>query len=92
MIRTRSRLRKTALQLSLAIVTFASIGAAVAAPVMFSGKAKLVAERLQPLAGGPTLQLAKAGPGMSEDCVRVTRMIGPDGKEYPTNGVVCGGE
>ena len=47
---------------------------------------------LQPLADGPAMQLAKAAPGASEDCVRVTRMIGPDGKEYPTNGMVCGGE
>ena len=92
MVKTRKRISKTALQLSVAAMAFASLGAAVAAPIVFSGKAQMVAENLQPLAGGPTLQLAKAGPGMSEDCVRVTSMIGPDGKTYPTNGVVCSGD
>ena len=37
------------------------------------------------------LRVAKAGPGEAEDCVRVTSMTGPDGKQYPTMGVVCGG-
>ena len=46
---------------------------------------------LAPLARGPAMQLAKAGPGASEDCVRVTSMTGPDGKQYPTMGVICGG-
>ena len=91
MVQTRNRIRKTALQLSVAAVAFASLGAAVAAPIVFSGKTEM-AQRLQPLVGGPTLQLAKAGPGMSEDCVRVTSMIGPDGKSYPTNGMVCSGD
>ena len=91
MVSTRKRIRRTVLQLSVAAVAFASLGAAVAAPIMFSAKAEL-AQRLQPLAGGPTLQLAKAGPGMAEDCVRVTSMIGPDGKSYPTNGMVCSGD
>jgi hypothetical protein len=44
---------------------------------------------LQPLASGPAIQLARATGGASEDCVRVTRMTGPDGKEYPTRGIVC---
>ena len=93
MIRTRSRIRKTVAQLAIATVTFASLGAAVvAAPSIFSIHASPTGSVLQSLSGGPALQLAKAGPGASEDCVRVTRMIGPDGKEYPTNGMVCGGE
>lgn len=92
MVTTRKRVRKTALQLSVAAIAFASLGAAVAAPIVFSGKSEMMAQNLQPLAGGPTLQLAKAGPGLSEDCVRVTSMIGPDGKSYPTNGMVCSGD
>lgn len=90
MIRTRSRIRKTVIQLAIAAVTFTSLGAAVvAAPSIFAIRTQ---PALAALAGGPALQLAKAGAGASEDCVRVTRMIGPDGKEYPTNGMVCGGE
>ncbi len=92
MVQTRRRVRKTALRLSVAAIAFASLGAAVAAPIVFSGNRAEIAQNLRPLAGGPTLQLAKAGPGMSEDCVRVTSMIGPDGKSYPTNGVVCSGD
>ena len=95
MVRTRNRIRKTAAQLGAAALILSSFGAAVvAAPSLFAMKTVAMhqAAVLQPLTAGPTLQLAKVGPGMSEDCVRVTRMIGPDGKEYPTNGVVCGGE
>lgn len=93
MIRTRSRVRKTIAQLAIATVTFTSLGAAVvAAPSIFPIHKTSQGAMLQPLVGGPAMQLAKAGTGASEDCVRVTRMIGPDGKEYPTNGMVCGGE
>lgn len=94
MVKTQKRIRKTALKLSVAALAFASLGAyVVAAPFVFVPKAEIGASvSLQPLAGGPALQLAKAGPGESEDCVRVTRMTGPDGKEYPTRGLVCGGE
>jgi len=93
--KTRNRLRKTAIQLGMAGGFFASLGAVVvAAPAVFNLKPHLIeaSSTLQPLAGGPALQLAKAGAGASEDCVRVTRMVGPDGNEYPTNGMVCGGE
>ena len=93
--RTRNRLRKTAIQLVAAAGVFSSLGAVVvAAPSVFNIKPHLIeaSSALQPLAGGPALQLAKANTGASEDCVRVTRMVGPDGKEYPTNGMVCGGE
>ena len=94
MVRTKSRVRKTIVQLAVAVVCFGSLGAAVvAAPSIFALNARSVAASdLQPLAGGPTLQLAKASAGAGEDCVRVTSMVGPDGKGYPTNGMVCGGE
>ena len=94
MVRTQRRLRKTAIQLSIAVAAFTSLGVAVvAAPSMMDRTHLMSADAcLQPLTAGPTLQLAKVGPGLAEDCVRVTRIIGPDGKEYPTNGMVCGGE
>ena len=53
--------------------------------------AKTEIGQLQSLAKGPAIQLAKAAPGEAEDCVRVTKMTGPDGKEVPTFGMVCGG-
>ena len=94
MVTTQKRLRRTAIKLSIAAVLAASFGAAVvAAPFVFVPKARLVAVHsvdLAPLARGPAMQLAKAGPGASEDCVRVTSMTGPDGKQYPTMGVICG--
>ena len=94
MVKTQNRVRKTILQLSVAVVCFGSLGAAVvAAPSIFALKTNVIGSAdLQPLAGGPALQLAKAGAGAAEDCVRVTSMVGPDGKVYPTNGMVCGGE
>jgi hypothetical protein len=82
--------------MSIAALAFASFGAAVvAAPMVMTPKdhvARTEMASLAPLASGPAIQLAHAGPGESEDCVRVTRMTGPDGKEYPTNGIVCSGK
>ena len=95
MVGTQKRLRRTVIKLSVAAVLAASFGAAVvAAPFVFVPKTKLFptqAAALAPLAHGPAVQLAKAGPGEREDCVRVTSMTGPDGKQYPTMGVICGG-
>lgn len=93
MVTTQKRIRRTVVHLSIAAFAFASLGAAVvAAPFMKVQVAKTQIGSLAPLASGPAIQLAKAGSGVSEDCVRVTRMIGPDGKEYPTNGIVCSGQ
>lgn len=92
MVTTSKRLRRTITKLSIAAFAFGSFGAAVvAAPFMSHNPqfAKTEIGALQPLAAGPSIQLAKAGAGESEDCVRVTRMTGPDGKEYPTRGIVC---
>ena len=94
MVTTQKRLRRTVAKLSIAAVLAASFGAAVvAAPFVLVPKATLThvqATDLAPLALGHSIQLAKAGPGEAEDCVRVTSMTGPDGKRYPTMGVVCG--
>lgn len=93
MVNTSKRLRRTIIKLSVAAFTFASIGAAVAAPLFVQKNVITKTEigQLQSLANGPAIQLAKAAPGEAEDCVRVTKMIGPDGKEVPTFGMVCGG-
>jgi hypothetical protein len=91
MVLTRKKLHNV-LALSAAAVAFASFGAAVVAKPFLAHPiymAKTQIGELQPLAGGPAIQLAKAAPGEREDCVRVTRMTGPDGKEYPTFGLVC---
>ncbi len=100
MVTTQKRLRRQALQLSIAAAAFACFGAAVvAAPLTFAPRSLVAAAqqtgqstRLAPLAAGPVIQLARAGEGESEDCVRVTKMTGPDGKVYPTMGMVCGGQ
>ena len=91
MVTTQKRVRKNIVKLSIAAFAFASFGAAVAAPLTFVPRSHIspIHSELQPLAAGPAIQLAKAGPGAAEDCVRVTRMTGPDGKEYPTRGIVC---
>lgn len=99
MVRTQRTIKRTLLKLSLAAVASASLGAAVLAGPMVFGQGLashataagvISSPVLTPLASGPAIQLAKAGPGESEDCVRITRLTGPDGKEYPTNGIVCG--
>ena len=91
MVITSKRLRRSIIKLSVAAFAFASIGAAVAAPLFQKNlMAKMEIGQIQPLASGPAIQLAKAAPGEAEDCVRVTKMTGPDGKEVPTFGMVCG--
>ena len=99
MVTTRKRLRRQVLKLSIAAASFACFGAAViAAPMSMAPRSLLTDKastaqntRLAPLAVGPVIRLARAGEGEREDCVRVTKMTGPDGKVYPTMGMVCGG-
>lgn len=95
MVATRKRFHRSIAKLSIAAFACASFGAAVAAPIMFVPKSNMFhaasTSTYAPLASGTAIQLAKAGAGESEDCVRVTHMTGPDGKEYPTRGIVCGG-
>ena len=94
MVITTKRLHRSILKLSIAATVFASVGVAAATPFLTHAvvTAKTEIGQLQPLAAGPSIQLAKALPGQSEDCVRVTRMTGPDGKEYPTNALICGND
>jgi hypothetical protein len=99
MVTTQKRLQRQALKLSIAAAAFACFGAVVvAAPMTLAPKASIagtlapvIATKLFPLGSGPAITLARADQGEGEDCVRVTKMTGPDGKVYPTMGMVCGG-
>jgi hypothetical protein len=99
MVTTQKRLQRQALKLSIAAAAFACFGAVVVAAPMTLSKtsiagvsAPITATKLVPLGSGPAITLARADQGDAEDCVRVTKMTGPDGKVYPTMGMVCGGQ
>ena len=99
MVTTQKRLQRQALKLSIAAAAFACFGAVgVAAPMTLSKtsiagvSAPITATKLVPLGSGPAITLARADQGDAEDCVRVTKMTGPDGRVYPTMGMVCGGQ
>jgi hypothetical protein len=77
-------------------IAISCLGAAVfAAPMPVAPKSKVadtaVSQKASfaPLATGPAFQLGRAGRGEDEDCVRVLRMTGPDGRVYVTRGLVC---
>jgi hypothetical protein len=93
MVTTQKRLRRSVIGMSVTAALCASFGAVViAAPFVVAPRSQITeVASLSPLASGPAIQLARAGDGASEDCVRITRVTGPDGKEYPTNGIVCSG-
>lgn len=87
----------TALKLTMAAIGVSCLGVAVvAAPMSITPKSKIAASGMiehrssyQPLTQGPAMQLGRAAAGEDEDCVRVTRIAGPDGRIYVTRGLVC---
>jgi hypothetical protein len=99
MIQTRKAIGNQALKYAMAGVAVTCLGAAVfAAPLSITPKAKVFSTPRQtsetkavyaPLATGPAFQLGRAAAGEDEDCVRVTRMVGPDGRVYVTRGLIC---
>lgn len=99
MIKVRNKLGKQAFKFAMAGIAASCLGAAVvAAPMSFTPKGKmlnssrsLVEERtaFSPLSKGPAFQLERAAPGEDEDCVRVVRMTGPDGRVFVTRGLIC---
>ena len=99
MIKSRKVIGKQALKYAMAGIAVSCLGAAVfAAPMTITPKAKLFnpAQRTSetktvyaPLGKGPAFQLGRAAAGEDEDCVRVTRMVGPDGRVYVTRGLIC---
>ncbi len=99
MIKSRTAIGKRALKYAMAGIAVSCLGAAVfAAPMTITPKAKLFGSAPRtsemktvyaPLGKGPALQLGRAAAGEDEDCVRVTRMVGPDGRVYVTRGLIC---
>jgi hypothetical protein len=97
MITSRKAIGQQALKYAMAGIAVSCLGAAVfAAPMMITPKAKAFspAQRTsetvyEPLAKGPGFQLGRAAAGEDEDCVRVTRMVGPDGRVYVMRGLIC---
>jgi len=99
MIQSRKSLGNQALKYAMAGVAVMCLGAAVfAAPLTITPKAKLFSAHQRssetksayaPLGKGPAFQLGRAAAGEEEDCVRVTRMVGPDGRVYVTRGLIC---
>jgi hypothetical protein len=80
-------------------VAASCLGAAVfAAPMTITPKAKIIGPSQRSsdtnsahavLSKGPAFQLGRAAAGEDEDCVRVTRIVGPDGRVYVTRGLIC---
>jgi hypothetical protein len=99
MIKSRKALRKQALRYAMAGIAVSCLSAAVfAAPMTITRKAKVFSRSQRnpetktvyaPLGKGPVLQLGRAAAGEDEVCVRVTRMVGPDGRVYVTRGLIC---
>jgi hypothetical protein len=99
MISSRIAIGKQALKYAMAGIAVSCLGAAVfAAPLTITPKAKIAAPSqhdgktnaaYEPLGKGPALQLSRSAPGEDEDCVRVTRIVGPDGRIYVTRGLIC---
>ncbi|WP_395696743.1 hypothetical protein [Methylocella sp.] len=102
MSKSRTAIGTQALKVTMAAVATSCLGfAVIAAPVTMTPKAKVAqasamvehrsayTQNYAPLASGPALQLSRAAAGEDEDCVRVTRLVGPDGRIYVSRGLVC---
>jgi hypothetical protein len=99
MAQSRIAFGKQALKYAMTGIAVSCLGAAVvAAPMTMMPKAKIAgpAQRSEeartaypPLGKGPAFQLQRAAPGEDEDCVKVTRIVGPDGRVYVTRGLIC---
>jgi hypothetical protein len=98
MIKSRNAIGKQALKYAMAGIAVSCLGAAVfAAPMTITPKAKVFSPAqtsetktvYAPLGRGPAFQLGRAVAGEDEDCVRVTRMVGADGRVYVMRGLIC---
>lgn len=98
MNRSRGTIGLHALKFTMAAIGVSCLGVAVfAAPMTITPKSKIAFSGMvehrtayEPLSQGPAMQLGRAAAGEDEDCVRVTRMTGPDGRVYVTRGLICG--
>ena len=99
MINSHKALGRQALKFAMAGIAVSCLGAAVfAAPMTITPKAKvsgpsqLTSETkttYKSLSKGPAFHLSRAAAGEDEDCVRVTRMVGPEGRVYVRRGLIC---
>ncbi len=98
MFKSSENIGKLTFKVVMAGIAVSCLGAAVvAAPLSVAPKSTIYAQvqaaqertSLAPLASGPALQLGQTSGGEEEDCVRVTRITGPDGTMYATRGRVC---
>jgi hypothetical protein len=99
MIYAHVAIGKQALKYAMVGITLSCLGAAVfAAPLTVTPKTKVASpaqhsnakkSAFAPLAQGPAFQLGRAAGGEEEDCVRITRITGPDGRIYVTRGLIC---
>ncbi|QBR71604.1 hypothetical protein CU048_10290 [Beijerinckiaceae bacterium] len=96
MISSHQALGRQAFKYAMAGIAVSCLGAAVfAAPMTITPKTKVFSQSqeaktaFEPLGKGPAFQLGRAAAGEDEDCVRVTRMVGPDGRVYVTRGLIC---
>lgn len=98
-VKVRNSLGMQAFKFAMAGVAASCLGAAVvAAPMGITSKSKVQDGARQSveakaaystLAKGPAFLLGRAAPGEDEDCVKVVRMTGPDGRIYVTRGLIC---
>jgi hypothetical protein len=99
MIKSHKAFGRQALKCAMAGIAVSCLGAAgFAAPMTITPKAKVsgpsqhtseTKTAYAPLGKGPAFQLGRAAAGEDEDCVRVTRMVGPDGRVYVRRGLIC---
>jgi hypothetical protein len=99
MIQSRRAIGNHALKYAIAGIAVSCLGVSVfAALLTITPKAKVFgpARRTSEtktasasLGKGPAFQLGRAAAGEDEGCVRVTRVVGPDGRVYVTRGLIC---
>lgn len=99
MLKPHEALKRQAFRFAMAGIAASCLGAAVfAAPMTVMPRSKMVdpagdagvAKTLySTLTNGPAFQLAPAADGEDEDCVRVVKMTGLDGRVYVTRGLIC---
>jgi hypothetical protein len=97
MIKSHKAFGRQALKYAMAGIAVSCLGAAVFAAMTITPKAKVYGPsqhtsetKTAYVPGkGPAFHLGRAAAGEDADCVRVTRMVGPDGRVYVTRGLIC---
>ena len=95
MLKSHKAFGRQALKYAMAGIALSCLGAAVfAAPMTTTPIAKPSQHTSETKTAyghgeGPAFQLSRAAAGEDEDCVRVTRMVGPEGRVYVRRGLIC---